>query len=146
VRGAAAVQPRTLQRITALLALLILTSAPLSATLHLALVPHSICWEHGELAHLTAPPEAVADGRLAPISLPRRSHAAPNGAAVTHDHCGLGLGVTPVSAALADRVHSVATESPAVELEGWPASTAARGIPILAFAPKQSPPVGLRRG
>ncbi len=124
------------QRAGAVLATLGLAVAPVGGNLHLAAVQHEICAEHGELAHGEhTHAEVEADGASTIAEEPSHSDE--------HDHgCVLlaSLWSQPLPAH-----HATITIAPQVPSAD---QTALAHLPrasrnVLAWAPKQSPPVAV---
>jgi hypothetical protein len=122
------------------LALLCVTSQ-VSGLAHLAFVPHMTCAEHGELVELGTAPAPM----LTPEALPRLAAAATTSlvealAGHGHDHCLLTtLRRTPAELARTqapgDGVRSDEPQARGSRTEAVPAA-----LPVLAVAPKSSPP------
>jgi hypothetical protein len=123
----------TLRAIAAFAAFLVAGDHGL-ASLHQALTVHETCAEHGELVH------AGSTGRAAeaPSSVPAVDRG--TGVEEEHHHCG-AVPAAPTRAPVASGSSELATASldgcvtSAVHVEAHPAAD------VLAFAPKQSPPV-----
>jgi hypothetical protein len=119
----------------------------LAGVVHLALVPHTVCAEHGELVHAEQGASVHAGGadatsanaaHVATTAAYRAGHAAES--ADHHEHCFVSA-LRRQSSAVAP-----AQASPQLApLAGCQATTlltaaTAPAIPLLALAPKSSPP------
>jgi hypothetical protein len=136
----AAQQPATRLRAgAAWIALLVLLGVGhIAPALHVLLVAHRLCAEHGEFV------DATAESAPAPRTLPDSTSSiqAAEGAAHTHEHCGvlgfwrvLGAPAAPrqfASLLPVARVASVAAEARAAHVD----------IALLLYAPKLAPPSG----
>jgi hypothetical protein len=116
-----------------MLAAALLVSAKVSTLVHVALVEHATCAEHGESVHTSG------TGAERPIEDLIRSDA-PGGAAETHEHCEACAvarsddGLRPATAA----VGLPGGGAPAAES---PPDLVSPSVATLRVAPKQSPPV-----
>ena len=118
--------------------------------MHLLLVPHAAC-EHGDLIEVGASVPATkatnATARAAPSRAEARESGSPqdrvdaaDGKASGHDHCDvLGVRHRPTDVAPAIDGPTVVSLEPGVSLS---AGGEARPVPLLALAPKSSPPAG----
>lgn len=112
-----------------------LLTAQLWPTLHHALFAHAVCAEHGELVHLSAHEHEAADSDHA-----ASAEVTPGAADDEHDHCQLPPGThDPASEPGTARASGVVHVCDAAAFAPCDAGLA-RSIPILALAPKQSPP------
>ena len=124
-------------RLSGALAIALLVVVSLGGRLHEALVPHTICAEHGEPVELSA----AVSTRTAPDSDARtlrlvdsKSHA------TSHEHCVLVL-LGKTKGLLATRIVSVAmAASSPRESVRWTSADHEQSIPLLLLAPKHSPP------
>jgi len=120
----------------ALTALLCLAAQVLGFA-HLALVRHATCLEHAEIVH--------APAAKASHALPAAPHARVDGEPAEEsghdDHCLVVASRRRESAALEDGLQiSTITLTAATPLRRAPAETPAAPVPLLALAPKGSPP------
>lgn len=124
---------RAAKRAVALAAALLVPASQVAPLVHLALVRHATCPEHGELIELGA---GAVHGAPAPEGSVSRSPAA--GEDHEHDHCLLACQPRQDAA----RVVALAGSLPATERSapGVQPASAAPGVPLLRVAPKQSPP------
>jgi hypothetical protein len=112
-----------------------LIGAQLWPTLHHAVFAHAVCAEHGELVH-------VVDHQThaSPLAASSRAAWEDAGEPDEHDHCGLPPGTHDQASEAANAV-SVEEAALAVAAEAFvPSYELSRSIPILALAPKLSPP------
>ncbi|MBN2194941.1 MAG: hypothetical protein JW751_19140 [Polyangiaceae bacterium] len=137
--GVAACCGRTWTRLAAYLALAVFGGAQILAVFHFVFVRHVICWEHGALAHAR---HAVDHQDTADSPPPPNGESQASSGPTDHgdEHCGLPFGATHQLATDPDRAFVVAADSAILESAALPADTVARSIPLLALAPKQSPP------
>jgi hypothetical protein len=124
-------------RLSGALAIALLLAASFGGKLHEALVPHSICAEHGEPVELSA----AVSSQTAPDSdahTPRlvdsKSHA------TSHQHCELVL-LGKTKGLLAPSIVTVArAASTPRESVRWTSADHETSVPLLLLAPKHSPP------
>jgi hypothetical protein len=121
-----------------LVALLALT-AQLGSAVHLALVSHVACPDHGELVEVATPrsadraSDATRSAALALDSSPAAAHG--------HDHCAIATFRREQSAA--PRGHAAALPVPRsiASLVHLPDASPPPAIALLSLAPKSSPPL-----
>ena len=113
-------------------------------SLHLLHAHHVLCPEHGELVDAPgASPEGNADQVLSRgISPGGSAQALPGGATDHHhEHCGLAAAPSRLSLLTVPGAGPSVRASTTVRLLIEPAATVTASRAVLAYAPKQSPPV-----
>lgn len=128
-------------RRTAFAALVLFFVGSIASSLHMALVRHAVCAEHGEVVHLApadATPVCGASAQAHPGSV---WSPAPSASEDGHDHCTIaaqtrvrGMAWTPYRAAPQSEPEVVARDCA-------PGPARVPGFSRLFLAPKHSPPV-----
>ncbi len=114
--------------------LLQLVGVQLWPALHNALFTHAVCAEHGELVHVAAHADRtdVAAGETTAIS--------PLDADDAHEHCQLPPGTRELAAEPGERATLLDASAEPSATTFVESDERSLSIPILALAPKQSPP------
>ena len=106
-----------------------------SNVLHLLLVRHGVCLQHGELIHEEDTSRAVPLGSDDP-AVSGGTDAGEHG----DEHCG-ALGDNRVRAIRPETPAANATSIPAIEAAGAAQAVVLRSLPLFRLAPKNSPPI-----
>jgi hypothetical protein len=119
---------------------LLLVASSLGQIAHFLVVSHAICEEHGELVELGADAaHAPADHAPGEGEQTKGSSGAPEGAD-RHDHCEVLANAERQLALPAAALVAVVPAASSTSLELVPASSECPSRPLLALAPKTSPP------
>jgi hypothetical protein len=131
--------PRSV-RLVAVFAALACCVAQLSAFVHLALVRHAACPEHGEWVHVDGPPQLHAAHETKPTTDGPALDALDE--AHGHDHCLIALsGRERTTLAATQQLPRPPSDRVVAAPRGPPANRLHASLAPLHFAPKNSPPV-----
>jgi hypothetical protein len=124
----------------ALLMALFSVGGQLAGAVHLLLVPHVVCPEHGELIHLDGDGESE---HPAPLDLAASAYrrGSETTAADAHDHCMVSAirGAEPTLREPCGTLVAACISAPLAS--GVPAPALHQAVPLLLLAPKSSPPI-----
>ncbi len=128
------------RRATCLVVLVLFVAGSVASTLHMALVRHAVCGEHGELVHA---PEALA----APCDSDGHEHQPvftsdlPESSDGTHEHCPIATKAQVRDFAWTPAREFVRDVRVASARACAPAAPRVPAVAQLALAPKHSPPI-----
>lgn len=127
---------RTLARLLAAFCVAALVFGDLTRAVHLLTARHVVCLAHGELIEAPGAARSFTDSRESGGGV---THS--DAAVERHEHCSVAAAPSRPLTASAIHANVLIVESPAPTVVPWPARPAFHTRTVLAFAPKQGPPV-----
>jgi predicted cobalt transporter CbtA len=128
-------------RRTALAVLVLFVIGSIASSLHMALVRHAVCAEHGEVVHVApAAPAPGCDSALHEHDS-RQWSSTPSDSSDAHDHCPVALQARERGLAWTPTRAVVQKHGPPLVRTCAPSYAPVPTLSRLFFAPKHSPPV-----